>query len=362
MRKKTFRNFFLINSIFSVVLILLFLQTSCTSTIPDSERVTSNIISLRKIPLQYGAYDYTMSTAFIKGSIHLNYINRNNYWEFGKWGKDSVNTVKFNGAFYRKFDKGWSLYSGYNSFDLPDYLTLVFPDKRVKLHTNIRFHPNPITVPSKNAVGKIEVGEQHFYGLTIKGNGYFVRMTLLRMLPLLPSHFQTKIIVTDLSTGDSKILYRRLKKLHPVMSAKGDTTVIRIQGFISKKLFKILTGRGTIHVYPVKFYKSPGDKTISLENNEKLYYNKRQRNFKILKIKGKGKNIILTLSEPANEKSVYGLFVENNFVALGKSVGMKIEFTEYVNSISSFIHAIISNGNIESKAHIISYKSPYNRR
>ncbi len=362
MKRKTLRNFFRLSLTFSVSILYVVLQPSCSLKRVRDVTASSESISLKKLQLQYGAYDFNIATKFIKGKIHLNYINRNNYWEFGVWNGDSINVVKFNGAFYKKVGEQWKLYASYDNFDLPDYLKLVLPDENITPGNVIKFKPNPVIVRSKNASGKIRTNGNKFYNLKIDGSGYNAHLTLMRMLPILPDYFQTTISVTGLSLDDSKILYRRIKELHPMIYESKDTTIIKIQGYISRKLFRILSGKGEISIFPVSYAPTPDCKMINLDNNEKLFYKEEKQKFKIRNFKTDENNIIVELITPADPKRVYGLFIDNNFVGIGKADGMKIRFVGYVNNISSYIKPLISNGYITSKLTVINFIEPYNRR
>ena len=362
MKRKILRNFFHSGSIFSILMLSVILQFSCSPKKAGGEATSPKYLSLKKMQLQYGAYDFDIATRFVKGKMHLNYIDRDNYWEFGIWNGDSVNVVKFNGAFYKELEGKWQLYASYDSFDLPDYLKLIFPDKNVTPGGQIKFKPNPVIVQSMNASGEIGTNGNKFYNLRITGTTYNARLTLLRMLPVLPQRFQTTISITGFSPDDSKILYRRTKNLHPMIYKKGNTTIIRIQGYMDRKLFEIIAGKGEIAIFPVSYAPTPGYKMINLGNNEQLFYKKVKEHFKITKFRTEGNSIITELSDPVDQKAVYGLFIDNNFVGIGRANGMEIRFAEYVITISSYINPIISNGYITSKIVITNFIDPSNRR
>ncbi len=361
MKKRISANYFRYSLSFSFIFIFLFILVSCSPKQKVSNNPTQGSVSLKQLKIEYGAYSFNIKNKFLKGNLHLNYINDDNYWEFGVIGEDSVNIVKFNGAIYKKIGNRWSLYANYNNFDLPRYLLMILPDTNIEYKNSIKFKPNPIIIRSKDAIGEVSLIDTHFNSLKIMGANDNLAFILLRMLPVLPPRFQTKIVVLGLSQNDSKILYRRLKAFHPMLYHKSDSVFIRLQGYISRDIFGIISGAGEINIYPLKYGKTAGYKRLNLSNNNTLYYKKIARNFKILHISTLNNNITLEFSRIL-DSGVYGLFIDNRLVAIGRAKGNKIEFEEYINGVSRFIRPIFYNGIIKSKISILQFSDPYNRR
>ncbi len=365
MKKKVLRNYFLINLITKFSTIFIFLLSISSCSVRNNRQISSNTAgkaNLRNLKLSYGAYNFKFNNSMIKGRIHLNYINENNYWEYGIMGEDSINTVKFNGFFYKFIDGRWSQFSDYSSFSTPKYLYSLFPDKAIGKEEINRFHPNPvIAMVDPYARGSVVINHNEtFNSFKIEGNKLSVDLILLRMLPALPKRFITLAKITGLNNEEINIFYRRIKNYHPLIRTNNDTFELEVSGYISKTLLNIALSHGDITVFPLYTSKFKNSKIVSISGLGKYYFGKDRiifnNNFELSKNSFKMYNI------KNDNIHYYGLFIDNDIVAISKKQGLAIEFEEYINSIFNVLDKMFDGEMLESIAEITEYSNAYDRR
>lgn len=365
MKKRVLRSYFPMDSIikFSILSIFLLFLSSCSAR--NNVQISSNISeksNLRNLKLSYGAYNFKFNNSMIKGRLHLNYIDENNYWEFGTMGEDSINTVKFNGLFYKFIDGRWSQFSNYSSFSTPKYIYSLFPDKAIKKETVNRFYPNPvIAMIDPHAKGSVVINHNEtFDNFKIEGNKLNVNLILLRMLPALPKRFITFAKIRGLNNKEINIFYRRIKNYHPLIRTNNDTFELEISGYISKTLLDIALSYGDIAVYPLYTSKFKNSKTVDIDGLDKFHFGKDRiilnNNFVL------SKNCFKVYNIKNDSIHYYGLFIDNDIVAISKKQGLAIEFKEYVNSIFNVLDKMLDNEMLKSAAEIIEYSNAYDRR
>jgi len=365
MKKRVLRSYFPIDSIirFSILSVFLLFLSSCS--VRNNVQISSNTSeksNLRNLKLSYGAYNFKFNNSMIKGRLHLNYIDENNYWEFGTMGEDSINTVKFNGLFYKFTDGKWSQFSNYSSFSTPKYIYSLFPDKAIRKEIVNRFYPNPvIAMIDPYARGSVVIiHNETFNNFKIEGNKLNVDLVLLRMLPSLPKRFTTLAKIRGLNNEEINIFYRRIKYYHPLIRTNNDTFKLEIPGYISKTLLNIALSYGDIAVYPLYISKFKDSKIVNINGLGKFHFGKNRiilnNNFELSKNSFKVYNI------KNDSIHYYGLFIDNDVVAISKKQGLSIELKEYVNSIFNVLDKMLDDEVLKSAAEIIEYSNAYDRR